>query len=232
MKKPPTFTDKAELQGPGLVRAVGRAFQILSAFQAEQQTLTLSEAARAINLPVSTASRLLATLEAQNLVRRLPDGRYTLGGAMLRIGAVALHGVDLYDLSQTHLERLAEATGETANLGLPHGDDEVLYVRQVLSRHSVRHAAWIGRSVPVGRTAIGAAVKGRVGPQGYCLTRTTLEPDVTALAAPIFNADGHIVGALSVTGPSYRMDDAAVDTAASTLLHEAAAMSLHLGATR
>ncbi|WP_302480053.1 IclR family transcriptional regulator domain-containing protein, partial [Sphingomonas bacterium] len=136
-------------------------------------------------------------------------------------GVMALHGIDLYDLSAPYLEQLADLTGETANLGVPIAGDQVVYIRQVLSRHSIRHAAWIGRTVPMEGTAIGAAVSGRFGRNGVSLARVTIEPDVTALAAPVFGADDLIVGALSVTGPSYRMDDVLIERAKIALLRAA-----------
>ncbi|WP_245573063.1 IclR family transcriptional regulator [Lichenihabitans psoromatis] len=193
--------------------------------------MTLSEAARAVSLPLSTVSRLLGTLESSDFVRRLSDGRYVPGGRLLKVGVLALHGLDLYDMSAPYLEQLADQTGETANLGIPTADDQVLYIRQSLSKHSIRHAAWIGRSVPIEGTAIGAAISGRFGRNGVSLARVTLEPDVTALAAPIFGADDLIVGALSVTGPSYRMDDALIDRAKIALLQAVHSLSLSLGAS-
>ena len=226
----PTEELESKVQDRTTVRAVDRAFELLGCFSADQKTLTLSEAARAVGLPLSTVSRLLGTLESGDFIRRLTDGRYMPGGRLLKIGVMALHGVDLYDLSAPYLERLATLTGETANLGVPIVGDQVLYIRQALSPHSIRHVAWIGRSVPVEGTAIGAAISGRFGRNGVSLARVTLEPDVTALAAPIFGADGLVVGALSVTGPSYRMDDALIERAKVELLRAVHAMSSALGA--
>lgn len=231
MKDPQANSDE-ELKVPdrSTVRAVDRAFELLGCFDAEHKTLTLSEAARAVDLPVSTVSRLLGTLETNEFVRRLPDGRYMPGGRLLRIGVIALHSFDLYDPSAVHLERIAKATGETANLGIPVPGNQVLYLRQVLSQHPVHHGSWIGRAVPMADTAIGAAINGLVDQAGYATTRATLEPDVTALAAPVHGADGQIVAALSVTGPTYRMDELTVRRAGRTLVQEAREMSSHLGA--
>jgi len=227
-------TRAAERDGGGqdraTVRSVERAFDLLGCFSAEQKTITLTEAARAVDLPLSTVSRLLGTLEASKFVRRLADGRYMPGGRLLRIGVVALHGVELYDVSEEYLERLASLTGESANLAIPANDGQVLYLRQVASRHSVRHDNWIGRSVPVEGTAIGDAITGRVNAEGFSLKHTTIEPDVTAVAAPVFGADGQIIAALSVTSPSYRIDEAFISRVGELLVREARDLSSHLGA--
>ena len=225
-----TDRDKAP-QDRATVRAVDRAFDLLSSFSAEQRTMTLTEAARAVDLPLSTVSRLLATLEASQFVRRLPDGRYMPGGKLLQIGVTALHGVELYDSSEPHLARLAELTGESANLAVPAGDDMALYLRQVPTRHSVRHANWIGRTVPIVGTAIGEALCGKVNKRGFAHRNATVEPDVTAVAAPVYGADGQIVAAISVTAPSYRVDDLIVARTGDRLVEEAAEMSAGLGAS-
>ncbi|WP_197435786.1 IclR family transcriptional regulator [Agrobacterium vitis] len=217
-------------QDRATVRSVERAFDILGCFSAEHKTITLTEAARAVGLPLSTVSRLLGTLEASQFVRRLADGRYMPGGRLLRIGVVALHGVELYDVSEEYLERLASLTGESANLAIPANEGQVLYLRQVASRHSVRHDNWIGRSVPLEGTAIGDAVSGRVNAEGFSIKHATLEPDVTAVAAPVYGADGQIIAALSITSPSYRVDDTFIARAGEWLVKEARDLSSHLGA--
>src|SRR5690606_15033751 len=55
------------------VRSVERALTLLGSFSAASPVLTLSELAQIAELPVSTASRLLTTLEASGFVRRLPN---------------------------------------------------------------------------------------------------------------------------------------------------------------
>jgi DNA-binding transcriptional ArsR family regulator len=122
-RPPPPVRDSSDsLESVGSDRAtvssVRRAFDILGCFRPEQNTIGLSEAARAVDLPLRTVSRLLATLEEAGLARRLANGRYGPGGNLLRIGVRALHVVDLYDLCEQPLKRLADATGETG-LRLP-----------------------------------------------------------------------------------------------------------------
>lgn len=212
------------------VRAVDRAFDLLGCFSAEQKTITLTEAARAVDLPLSTVSRLLGTLEASQFVRRLADGRYMPGGRLLRIGVIALHGVELFDTSEEYLERLAKLTGESANLAIPSDDEKALYIRQVPSRHTVRHDNWIGRSVPLEGTAMGAAIRAVVNTSGFSQLSTTLEQDVTAIAAPIYGADGLVIAAISVTAPSYRVDEKFIEQTGEWLVREARDMSANLGA--
>jgi DNA-binding IclR family transcriptional regulator len=58
-----------------------------------------------------------------------------------------------------------------------------------------------------------------------------VEKGVTAVAAPVHGPSGVIVAALSVTGPTFRLGDAAASRAAAVLADTAAALSRELGAT-
>ena len=49
-----------------------------------------------------------------------------------------------------------------------------------------------------------AAELDRVRDAGYCTTTAEKTPGVTSISAPIFNVDGHIIGALSLSGPTFR----------------------------
>jgi DNA-binding IclR family transcriptional regulator len=206
------------------VRSVNRAFDVLSCFTPAQPLATLSEIARSTGLATSTTARMLATLETARLVCRYPDGRYGMGSRLIQFGLTAL-STSLYQVAERHLQALAQATGETANLGVPTENGEVMYLRQVESRHAIRHANWVGRTVPIKGTAIGTAVRGEVNSDGFYATRATLEPDVTAIAAPVHGALGQIVGALSLTGPTFRISDAQIVEYGKRLVEEARQMS-------
>jgi urocanate hydratase len=188
------------------VRAVERALQVLACFSDGRAKVTLSEAARLTGLPISTVSRLLATLESGGFLRR-SGSTYACGTRLIQIGLNALQNLSAYEVAEAHLTRLTEMTGESSYLGVPGDDGYVVYVRQSLSSKSIRHSAWLGRTVPVKGTAIGAAITGIVGEFGFTATRQTLEPDVTAIAAPIHGSDGSIVAAVNLTGPTYRIAD-------------------------
>ena len=68
----------------GGVQSVGRAFRLLEAVGSSPSGLT--ELARRVDLPVSTTSRLLGTLEALGAVERSDDlGIYRIGASILTI---------------------------------------------------------------------------------------------------------------------------------------------------
>jgi DNA-binding IclR family transcriptional regulator len=184
-------------------RTVIRALTLLDMVAGTDGGATLSEAARAVELSPSTAMRLLNTLQSHGYLSRDGAGRFGAGPTLLRVGANALRRDPLYERAAPYLAGLAERTGETANLAIRDGRSAV-YLRSVPSPQAVRHVSWIGRGVPLTGTALGAALRGDVGEQGYTVAAAAVEPDVTAIAAPVRGEDGGVVAALSITGPSFR----------------------------
>lgn len=217
--------------GSAHVRAVNRAFAVLACFRPNRPLATLSEIARQTRLPVSTTARLLGTLEAMRLVWRHPDGQYGMGTRLLEFGLAAL-STSLYRIAEPHLLALVAASGETANLGVLTERGDVMYLRQAESPHAIRHANWAGRTVPAEGTAVGGAIRGLTNSQGFTVTRATLEPDVTAIAVPIYGAFHQIVGALSLTGPSYRISDKQVESYGLLLVKESRKLQRRLDGTR
>lgn len=211
------------------MRAVWRAFDLLGRLGGERSSATLSELARETSLPVSTVLRLLTTLEQTGFAQRLPNGHYSAGMRLVQIGLSALRNLSIYDLAEPHLHRLSEASGETANLAVQSDATQAIYLRQVLSQRSIRHASWVGRVLPIGRTAIGAALTGRVDKFGYTTRRNSFEADVTAVAAPIYGHGDRIVAAFSITGPSYRISEADLKRFGKLVVEEARRASIELG---
>ena len=213
----------------GDVRSVSRALALLGLFDAERPRAALSELARDAALPVSTAQRLLQTLERERFLARDGDGLYSLGPAVVRLGLAAVRGLPLHERSGPFLAELSARTGETANLAILDADGRATYIRRVLSPQTIRHESWLGRPFPLARTAVGPALQGRVAADGRHATRRTREPDVSAVAAPVHDARGHVVAALSVTGPTFRIDDAALARCGDAVVDVAREFSLSLG---
>jgi len=217
---------KPPLSGPARAptRTAERVLDLLDAVS-ERAGASLSELARATGLSPATASRLLATLLARGLVTRDEQGRYLPGLALMLMAARVLRGEPLYELAGPHLAALAERTGETANLGVAVDDERALYLRQAAADRRVQTASWTGRTIPREGTAMGAALAGRVGPGGYAISRGALEPDITAVAAPVQGGRGEVVAALSIIAPSYRVADDDLARFGELLCEHAAALS-------
>lgn len=220
----------AERSDSGNLRTVERALRLAHALATAEHGLTLSAAARDVQLPTSTTARLLKALEACRFAWRDPAGQYHPGSSLLQVGALALGQLPMYKLAEVHLRELAEFTGETAYLAVPDGRDQALYLRQVESPRAIRHASWAGRAISTPGTAVGAALAGRVNDEGFAESRATaIEPDAAAVAAPVYDGTGDIVAGLSIIGPSFRISDEELHRFGGAIARHARELSTELG---
>lgn len=140
------------------VAAVERALAVLDLLAESDEPQGVNAIARALGVSASSASRLLGTLAAHDLVERMPEtGRYRLGVRLLQLGTHVLARLDVRAIARPLLERLERDAGETATLSLP-AAGEAVTVDHVPSRRSVRSAALVGRPSVAHATAVGKVV--------------------------------------------------------------------------
>ncbi len=185
-------------------RTVERALLLLGTV-CDRGVVSLADAARDATLSASTALRLLRTLESTGFVRKDDDG-YRPGMRIVQLGAQALSHESLVSLAGAALDRLVGGTGESAYLNVPADDGHGIYIAVREGTHSVRHTSWVGRRIPLTGTAAGKVLAGEAPSCGYVVVRNGIEPDVTAVAAPVMIGD-RIAASLSVVVPSYRISE-------------------------
>ena len=120
------------------VRAVVRAVSILEQFDLERPELSLTEISAGIGLSKSTTHRLLATLEATEMVEfDKRTAHYRLGLKAYRLGSVVAKSMELVKQGDPLLAAVAEETSETAFLVVPDAS-EALCVRRFDGSHQIR----------------------------------------------------------------------------------------------
>lgn len=141
----------------GLVQSVERAIALLEAVsEGAPEGESVATLSARCGLNRATAWRLLATLEANDLVFLDPvTHRYSLGLAVSRLAAASSF-VGLTHRAHGVLERLSRETNETADLAVPQRLS-LTYVAEV-APPSVLTANWLGRQVPLHATSSGKAL--------------------------------------------------------------------------
>ncbi len=195
--------------------------------------LSLTAAAVRTGLPASTALRHLRVLTDRGYLIKDDFGTYSVGPSFVRTALASLQSgpyARLTAAAQPQLERLVEATEETAYLAVRDGD-EAVYIATVEGRRAIRHVGWVGRSVPIEGTAVGeallaapAAPDARPAP---IFNTGAIEPDVTAVCAPLHGPSGPLA-AVSVLGPAERLVGRRLQTAATAVVEAAVAAALAL----
>lgn len=143
-----------DIGGSG-VQSVDRALRILKLLADADGSMRLADLETATGLPLPTVHRLVGALVHNGYVGRDSARRYVLGPGLIRLGEIAARSVGSYAIP--HLTTLVADIGETANMALLEGD-EVVYVAQVPSSHSMRMFTEVGRRVPVHCTGVGKAL--------------------------------------------------------------------------
>lgn len=140
------------------VQSVARALSLMRLLAQEDGGSRLSDLARAAGLPVSTAHRLLTTLEQQGFAQFEPASTlWHVGRDAFTVGLAYGRRLSFVAPALPLLRRLRDATRETANLGIL-DDDQLVTISQVESREIRRALSPPGRRVPVFCSAMGKAI--------------------------------------------------------------------------
>ena len=100
------------------VQSIERAFAVLGALA--DGPIGVTEVAERVDLPKSTAARLLASLAREGVVEQVPgDTRYRLGPRLVTLAARIRPVRSLAGLARPSLEELAGSAGEAAGLSRP-----------------------------------------------------------------------------------------------------------------
>ncbi len=140
-----------------MVNTVSKAIRIIGTL-AEQPDLTLSELARKLAIPKSSAHGILETLCAATVVERDgASGKYHLGVRMVEWGNRAQLELDICRIAAPFLQGLNQEFDETVHLTVL-DKDEVLYVDCIESRRRLRTYSVIGIRAPLYCTSVGKAI--------------------------------------------------------------------------
>ena len=161
---------------------------------------------------------------------------YVLGPGLLGLAAAARADLPLRELARPALERLAAATGESAQLYVRDGDRRIC-VDTVDSDQELRTIVDIGAALPLSKGSAGkvllawsaedasadplAAHLAAVRRRGWAESHGERETGVASISAPVLGPDGGILAAVSVSAPESRLGPARVRRAAPAVTRAA-----------
>jgi DNA-binding IclR family transcriptional regulator len=184
----------------------------------------LAELCERTGLPRATAHRLATGLEVHRLLARDGEGRWRLGPAVTELAA---HVNDpLLAAAAVVLPRLREITGESVQLYRREGTTRVC-VAALEPPAGLRDTVPVGARLPMTagsgakvllaysdpttQQAVLPAAKftkralGEVRRRGWAQSVAEREPGVASVSAPVRDARGVVIAAISVSGPIDRM---------------------------
>lgn len=222
-----------------IIPMLDKAFAVLEYFSSHPGEVRLSELAQALDLPKTTAFRILSTMQKWNYVERDDEQEtYRLGKTLIKVGQRAAADIDITGLAKPFLNQLAKETGESANLGILHenvvltianvpGEDFYLISRlipmsplncsamgkQFLYDFTPEQLAdYFSGSLPKQRTvnsivkqADYAAIRRAMANERISFDREEYEYGLSCIAAPILDGNQRAVAAISISGPTTRL---------------------------
>lgn len=152
---PLTKPVKSSAERSGQVQSLVRALRLLQEVAEAGDGITLTEVANRVGLPVSSAHRLLSTLQQEGFVRF--DGERTLwfvGVKAFSVGNAFLRARDLVQVARPYMRGLMEQCDETVNLAVE-DSGQIIYLAQIECRQMMRALASPGARVPMHSSAVG-----------------------------------------------------------------------------
>jgi IclR family pca regulon transcriptional regulator len=208
--------------GPEFLEALARGLRVIEAFNREARQLTLSDIARAVDLPRASVRRTLATLvqlgyaEADDRLFRLTPRILSLASAYLASNAIS-------GILQPAVERLSGEVNEGCSAAVRDGND-VIMIAHATPKRVIDVSAQIGLRLPAFASSLGRVLLAalddaaldeflaRITPQKLTST-TTVDKKILRRAILKARADGFSyvdqeveAGFRSISVPLRRLD--------------------------
>lgn len=210
------------------VQSVDRALKLLETIAAEPQGLV--EVSSSVDLPLTTTSRLLATLQQRDAVHRDHDGVYRIGPFVRNLAASDRSTASIEAAAHRHVAALADELGEAACISIPIGA-QTLTIMQIDVPKPVQAQDWTGHRWDITAGGSGAVMMATwpvsrvdpllvplsrserdrarseiqsVGTSGVSWSHGTHVEGLSSIAAAIVDSTGRAVAAVLGYGPSYR----------------------------
>lgn len=216
-------------------KSILKTLSILEQYS-EADELGIKELSENTGIPASTVQRIVNTLVMkQYLVQNPSTLKYRLGIAFFNISSRYSNSRDWVDVAKAHMEKQVAVTKETVNLAILQGKT-VVYLAKEDSPNILRPNFSAGTPYSAINSALGRCLLAHqpwekverlikddpnlhrslddyhkmlqdVVTNGYAVEDEEFQPGLFCIGAPIFDAENHVVAAMSTSIPKIRLDD-------------------------
>lgn len=227
------------------IKSVDRAMDLLECFTEEKTEIGATELAKLIGLTKPSAYRLAETLLTRGYLVKNPDKlRYQIGPKVLNLSKVFFSKVDICTMALPHMNKIRDMFDEGVSLFMVIGDKRVC-VAHVESTQPLRRVITVGEALPLGIGASGKILLAYQGfdsyqeitkkqfdeirKKGYCVSDDESGNNISAVAVPIRNHVGQVIGALTMAGSSLRYSEEFISRYIPVLQEHGDSISKELG---
>lgn len=234
------------------VQSVDRAFEILKAFEQSERPLGVKDIARITGMAPSQVHHYLVSLTRVESIRQRPEGTYELGTFTLQLGLSALRRLEPVECAVQAARAFRDAHGGATFIALwgSHGATIIRYfegfqpltveIRAGLTMPLLNSATghvfltWLNESVtsaliPQHDDLDLERIRAETHAAGLGHVHGALLPRISALSAPVFDADGHLAFSITTLGWIESFDDSLEGPLANKLREASLALSSTLG---
>jgi IclR family pca regulon transcriptional regulator len=166
-----------ELSNTDVIESLDRGLRVIEQFGADTRAMTLSDVAKATDLPRATARRILLTLERRGYVSS--DGKmFMLTPKVLSLAGSYMTSNQIVTILQPVLDQLSNAAQEISSLAVLMGF-EVVFVARASPARVFSSGIDLGYRLPAYCSSVGRAMLGRYSNED--LDKTLSEMPLTAM---------------------------------------------------
>ena len=218
-----------------MMRSVQRILAVFESFSPDRTSLTLQEIADRIELPKSTAFRIVRSIEQAGYLVRLEDQRYCLSFRFTRLAGLVKSTLGIREIARPIMAELAEKTEESVSIHTVAGRNRVC-IDAMNTAAPLRIVVHPGEQIPlksgsgskvlmaylpknevapivaqIARTTKRAQAElvaelARIREQGYAVSHGERLVGLSAVSAPIKDVNDQVHHCLTLAGPSVRWE--------------------------
>lgn len=240
------------------IQSLAKGLRILTLLSQGTGGMGTTELAGHLGVDKSSASRLLHTLARYGFAEQDPlTSRFSLGPQVLTLGRHLLNRIPLRDHARPYLHELVTQTGECAHVAIL-ANGQALYIDQAESPAMLRVKSEIGTLSPLHCTALGKVFLAfgsvpipadlisytqrtvvdpaslhaqieQIRRRGYAVDDEEYNYGVRCVAAPVYDHDRQLVGAIGISGPAGRLPLETIEHFGAIVATTAQNLSARLG---
>jgi len=143
------------------VQSLEKGLNVIASFDAENQSMTLTEVAKKVDLTRANARRILLTLQYLGYVQCEDGKKFSLSPKILTLGYSYLSGLPYHEIAKPFLRQLADQVNESCSMSVLDQND-IVYVARVQTNRIMTLALGIGTRLPVYATSMGRVLLSRM----------------------------------------------------------------------
>jgi IclR family pca regulon transcriptional regulator len=150
---------EARREGPEFIESLDRGLRVLQSFGIDRRPMTLSDIAKATNLPRATARRILMTLTKSGFVTG-DERLFSLTPHVLTLASAYLASNQISTVMQPLMDEVSTKAKETCSLALLDGE-EVVFVARASPARVFSSGIDVGYRLPAFCSSVGRVLLGR-----------------------------------------------------------------------